>query len=501
MSQFHEQCDRLRQEVWAMEAGGRFHEAVAAQHTLVHLLQGHLGARDGSTLSAMLSLGYLNRRSGCFAAALYWYERILEHGLPVLGEGHNTIAITYNNLGSMMYRWGQYDKPLAFYHKAISHQLRYGGYTCDVVSHFTSLASAWRGKGDFIVAAGLYSIAPWLRQHESWLVSASTMMSSCFRLGQILSCASHSEEEAERWVIRAGDYVRAADQYDPLADEALAAEAEFWARRGNFARIPTIRHRLTDMTNRLGPEHPEVGHMHLVLGRLLLIAGHPEQAQDALTTALHVISASLGKEHILYWMTLTSMARLHLSRGANTLAESLLYDCIEDMQAVVGISHPWLAEPMDLLAAVPSVSSDARQSDYLRSQAVSLTTLPRSIDDFPSLARYCLRRGFYLESLIFSHAAHRRSTHEGKGLAQVAALECRGMASAALGWTCEAIGVFDDAAAMCVELGNRPRLALCLSRYANALAPLLPNDPRITNLRKQARKVRTMSTIDGSAYS
>lgn len=495
MAGFFEKYNRLISEVHCSTGKGWFLEAAAAQDSLVHLMDEYYGPQHEQTINAMLVLGYYQRRCGRFAAAQYWYEQTLKYAVDFLGESHEITCRAWNNLATLMFRTGRYDDALKYYHQAIGPSFRRSGLTPDGIAYVPSMASAWRGKGDFEAALALYRIVPWLSDSEPYILSEDAMINSCFRLGQMLMSAGVVNDETERWFIRACEILsRPHNRYDPLADEAIAVEAECAACRGDFRRISVLKDRLADLSDRLGHEHPEAGFIQMMIGKLLVMAKRTEEAETALDAAQHTLCSTLGNRHIFFWMAKISKARLFLIKGDSKAARKILCECIDGMQSHFGASHPWLAEPIGAIADIESAEGNSERSQYMKQKADELKKLPSDTPDFYRKACGCLEKGQHLEAAILAVAAERQGVAAQDGTAQALAIECKGMACARLRWSQEAEAAFEEAAVLWLNRGDRANLARSLSIQADSLALLCRHDTqRIISLRQQAARLSNSS--------
>ena len=84
-------------------------------------------------------------------------EKSLEIKLKNLGENHASVATSYNNIGSVWYSKGNYDKALEYYEKCLSIDLKtLGENHADVATSYNNIGSVWSSKENYGKALEYY---------------------------------------------------------------------------------------------------------------------------------------------------------------------------------------------------------------------------------------------------------------------------------------------------------------------------------------------------------
>lgn len=457
----------LRRQVAALAMAGRYREAAAAQDRCVYLATRHWGLRASATLEEMVQLGYLHRRGGRFAAGRQWYESVLEAAGGVLDDADPLMARVRNNLGALLTRWGRYDQALRWNREAVRPSLR-RGHVRDLL-FAGNLATAWRGLGRMEVAEPLYRAV--------FQLADSGMRMPYFdqacvhkRLGQLLA------EARPRATDPAGEHLTAC--CDRLAEEVsrdhpewaepLACLAELHARQGDLSLLPGVERFLGIMGGILGRDHPETAAHGVAVGRLLLLAGRASQARQVLQEACHFLPEALGPEHPTCWIGRGLLAWTDQALENWAAADSESAIVVERMEAAMGPAHPWLAEPLEIHARSLDHAGRGSQADDLRSRAARLAARTDNPGDFLLHARRFLAAGLPLEACLLCHAADADAGDDAP-LARLDAADLHAAAFEALGWTGEARALLQNAQDLCLDCGDRPRLAGLLRRHAALL--------------------------------
>lgn len=198
---------------------------------------------------------YLRARAD-FAGARALNERALKIHVASYGPEHPTVAISLNNLGSVLEELGNFE---------------------DARRHFTRalrIAEASHGPDHPHVAHSLNNLGNVLR-----------------RLG--------NSDEAQRHLTRALSIDEATYGPDhPNVAKRLNNLGSLLHDLGNLERARTHHTRALNIDEAsYGPDHPNVARSLNNLGRLLHDLGDPEEARRHLTRALFIVEAKLGPDH------------------------------------------------------------------------------------------------------------------------------------------------------------------------------------------------------------
>ena len=93
-----------------------------------------------------------------------YYEKCLAIKLKTLGGEHPYVATSYNNIGQVWNKKGEYDKALEYYEKCLAIELKtLGGEHPDVASSYYNIGNIWNSKGEYEKALEHYVLSSQIR--------------------------------------------------------------------------------------------------------------------------------------------------------------------------------------------------------------------------------------------------------------------------------------------------------------------------------------------------
>ncbi|MCF7958791.1 MAG: tetratricopeptide repeat protein [Phycisphaerae bacterium] len=486
MTDYRDELYEIEKQVNHLRRAGCYRDALALQHTYVHLARIHYGYEHQRTLDSLILLGYFHRRCGHYSACQSWYQQCLKIAIPVLGESHEIACLAFNNMGALKCRYGFYDEAVTQFQRAIKPALRRFGTTAVDGMHLSNLATAWRNKGNFDLAATLYQMLLWM-QEQGFNTPNDNTAHTNFRFGELIMMCDPASSQAERLLTQACDSLEAnTDRCHPDWTETLGTLIELRAISGDYSQLPLAQSMQSVLIEKIGEENPQTGHLLLNIGRVLLLANRLDEAESTLNQALCILGNTVGKHHIHYWAATTSLGRISLTRHNLLRAEALLRQSLQDMEAVLGDQHPWLAENIESLAECLLLKGDTTGSRIIHSKASRLKKLPTNIDDFARQMIKCNNEEKHIESVVISHAAELQAQEHHDDTAKVTAMETRAPSCSALGWNPEAIQAYEQAAYLRLEMSDDVGLAKNLRKQAELADLMTGQESRARHLREQA---------------
>ncbi|MEX1363387.1 MAG: tetratricopeptide repeat protein, partial [Nannocystaceae bacterium] len=220
---------------------------------------------------------------GRFEPALVDFRAGLLERQEVLGDGHPTVAASYNNLGSVLVEVGRLDEAL----EALEHARRIWEHAY--------------GPRHPVLGTALTGIGAILEQMGRWPEARE-------RLEQALRV----REDAF-----GPDHFNVAITLDNLGS-VLARLGETDRARSVIERSLTLRERT------LGPRHPHIGSSLVNLGLVAELEGKLDEACDYEERAIELWEETLGAEHPYLTVPLTILGRAELARGNPERARQLL---------------------------------------------------------------------------------------------------------------------------------------------------------------------------------
>jgi CHAT domain-containing protein/Flp pilus assembly protein TadD len=309
-AQQHENPVELHKKANALEAAGKYAEAIPYARRALEIEESRSGPNQPNVVAILLNrLAMLYAKDGRYADAETFYQRSLTLRAKARGPFHPDVATVLNNLAALYLAQGRYadaesslKRSLAIREKAL------GPAHLDVATTLNNLAELYRLEGRYTDAEPLIKRALAIREkvlrpdHRDVAVSLNTL----------------------------------AAIYD---DQGRYVDAEQFYKRS-----------LAVYENALGPNHPDVA---LSLTNLAVFYEHQGRYADAeslLRRSLAIREKALGSGHPDVATTLSNLAVLHAYRGRYAEAESLSRRALEIREKALGSAHPDVATALNNLA-------------------------------------------------------------------------------------------------------------------------------------------------------
>ncbi|PFX20278.1 Nephrocystin-3, partial [Stylophora pistillata] len=216
-----------------------------------------LGPEHVTVATSYNNLGSVRKKLGDFEKAKEYYELALGIEEKTLGPEHVTVATSYNNLASVYKKVGDFDKAKEYLELALSIQeKKLGPEHVTVATSYNNLGYVHAELGDFDKAKEYYELALSIEEKE---------------LGP--------------------EHVTVATSYNNLAS-VLEELGDFDEAKEYFELTPSIEEK------KLGPEHVTVATSYNNLGSVHKRLGDFEKAKEYLELALSIEEKKLGPEHV-----------------------------------------------------------------------------------------------------------------------------------------------------------------------------------------------------------
>jgi len=126
----------------------------------LELAQTQFGESSEQAVSSYNNIGGIYNRKGDFDKAMQYYQKALEIQKRVLSPDHPNVATSYNNIGSVYAEKGEYNKALEYYQKAL--EIRKRVLSPDhpnVATSYNNIGSVYAEKGEYDKALEYYQNA------------------------------------------------------------------------------------------------------------------------------------------------------------------------------------------------------------------------------------------------------------------------------------------------------------------------------------------------------
>jgi len=244
-------------------------------------------------------LGRFYEGQGFYVQAECWYKQCLEASKKRLGDEHQTVTTSLNDLAYIYKSQGRYLEAEPLYIKALALRKRLlGGEHTNVAQSLNNLAGLYRKQGRYSEAE------PFLL--EALALRKRLLGEEHTNVGQSLNHLAYLYYEQGRYSEAESFYLQALSLYKDLLKE-------------------NHPHTATSLNN---------------LALLYEAQGRYLEAEPLYLQALKLRQRLIGKEHPRSVISLTNLAKLYHTQGRYTEAEPLYVEALEIVEEKLGAHHP-----------------------------------------------------------------------------------------------------------------------------------------------------------------
>ncbi|HEX4966023.1 MAG TPA: serine/threonine-protein kinase, partial [Thermoanaerobaculia bacterium] len=278
-----------------------------------------------------MTIGGIYRRLALHERAIPLLESSLATRRRLLGEEHEDVAQSLDELAAVRLDRGETDAAAAAYGQSLEIRRRlFGGESLAVATSLNNLANVHWAKGEYAAAEPLYRRVLELRRRQ---------------LGDEHEDVATSLNNLANVLHVQGDLGRA----EPLHREALK-----------------IRRKL------LGDGHPDVGESENNLAAVLWSKGELAEARSLYEAALAVKRARFGDQHPTVVETLGNLGLVLHDLGDDAAAEPLYRQVLAYDRRIFGDRHLEVARAANNLASLRKDQGDLREAEALYKEAVEI---------------------------------------------------------------------------------------------------------------------------------
>jgi len=515
-AQEHEgQAAALEETISVLRAEGDYEGALEAAEELLRLLADDAATtpydldtvgRDVETLRHISSLPEDDRSElaradslsieiwgvsaeGRYAEAAELAARRLEIQRRILGDTHTDIALSLDELATLLQYSGDLDSPEPLFREALEiRSAVLGERHAEVGGSKNNLAILLQAKGDLAGAELLLRDAVGIFDEEFGaddpLVATLTN-----NLGMLLYSMGNLDAAEPLYRKALATRQQQLGDRHPEVANSLTNLAVLLHARGDYAAAePFLREATAVWREVLGNEHPHVGISLNNVASLVSAQGEYAEAEALHREALEIAQIGLGDSHPEIARILNNLARTLEHRGDYAAAEPLFRRALEINREASGEEHPETAANMNNLAHFLQARGDVDGAEALYREALAIRK--RTLGDnhletarsLSNLASLLEARGDYDDALpLYEGALEIRRTQLGSASPAIAhSLSSIGFLHYVMGdpagaepYLEEALEVHDAAVARAGEGLKRATAALRLRPPACVLAAAL----------------------------
>jgi CHAT domain-containing protein/Flp pilus assembly protein TadD len=364
-AQQHENSAELHKKVNALEAAGKYAEAIPYARRALEIEESRSGPNQPNVVAIVLNrLAMLYAKDGRYADAETFYQRSLTLRAKARGPFHPDVATVLNNLAALYLAQGRYadaesplKRSLAIREKAL------GPAHLNVAATLNNLAELYRLQGRYTDAEPLIKRALAIREkvlrpdHPDVAVSLNNLAAIYDDQGRYV--------DAEQFYKRSlAVYENALGPNHPDVALSLMNLAVFYGHQGRYADAePLLRRSLAIREKTLGSGHPDVATTLSNLAVLHAYRGRYAEAESLSRRALEIREKALGSDHPDVATALNNLAMLYKEQSRYVDAEPLLKRASAIWEKALGSDHRDVATALNNLAAL--YADQSRYADAL----------------------------------------------------------------------------------------------------------------------------------------
>ena len=297
-------ADRYENDIQAQFAAGSFLKDFACNYDLALKYYNralHIAEKNNDSIDVATSynnIGSVYYQKGDYDKALEYLNKALTIQKAKLGEEHTDVATSYNNIGSLYSKKGNYDKALEYLNKALTiRKAKLGDEHTDVATSYNNMGLVYSDKGDYDKALEYYNKA--LTIQKSNLGEEHTDVATSYNnMGLVYSDK--------------GDYDKALEYYNKaltirkskLGEEHTDVATSYnnigsvYSDKGDYDKaLEYYNKALTILKSKLGEEHTDVATSYNNIGSVYYRKGDYDKALEFYNKALTIRKSKLGEEH------------------------------------------------------------------------------------------------------------------------------------------------------------------------------------------------------------
>jgi tetratricopeptide (TPR) repeat protein len=398
---------------WFYEGQGQYNSADIHLYNCLKAVQLRLGENHQLVAASLNNLAGLYHFQGKYEEAEPLYLQALELWKRLFGENDPYVAAYLNNLAQLYHSQGRYEEAETLDLQALElNQRLLGENHPSVAKSLNNLAELYHSQGRYKEAESLHLQALKLIQrllgenHPSVAVSLNNLAELYRSQGKY--------EKAEPLFLQALELnQRLLGENHPSVAGSLDNLALSYYSQGRYKEAePLFLQALKLYKRLLGENHPDVAYSLNNLANLYCAQGKYAEAEPLHLQALELKQRLLGENHPDVALSLNNLALLYESQGRYTEAEPLHLEALDLYKRLLGDNHPDVATSLNNLAALYKSQGRYTEAEPLYLEALDLkkrllgdnhpdvaTSLNNLAGLYRSQGRYTEAEPLYLEAL------------------------------------------------------------------------------------------------------
>ncbi|XP_046847990.1 uncharacterized protein LOC124441558 [Xenia sp. Carnegie-2017] len=339
-------------------------------------------------------LGWLLRKNGEYEKAKDFHERAMTIQTKAIGPDHVNIASTYNNLAMVYGDMGEYKNAKDFFEQALEIQTKAPGPDFfNVATMYHNLGSVYHDMGEYEKAKGFYERAMELETKELgydnvYIATTYNNLGLVYQdMGEYEEAKDFYERTIEIYTKELGpDHVYIATTYNNLG---LVYQGLVYSDMGEYEKAKDIYEQAKEIkTKAFGPDHVNIATTYNNLGFVNSKIGEYEKAKHFCIQAMEIQTKAFGPDHVNIATTYNNLGLYEKAKdfyernlglvysdmGEYEKAKDIYEQAIEIKTKAFGPDHVNIATTYNNLGFVYSKLGEYEKAKHFCIQAMEIQT-------------------------------------------------------------------------------------------------------------------------------
>ncbi|NEO45495.1 MAG: tetratricopeptide repeat protein [Moorea sp. SIO4A3] len=347
------EAERLNEQVVQLYQQGKYNEAIPLAEQALGIRKKVLGDNHQDVATSLDNLAQLYWKQGRYSEAEDHYQQSLAIRKEQLGENHPDVATSLNNLGVLYYSQEIYTKAEDYYQQSLAiRKQKLGENHPSVVTSLNNLAALYYSQGRYAKA-------------ETFFQQSLSIVKQ--KLGYKHPNVASSLNNLGKLYYSQGRYKKAEDYYQqslairkqklghnhPDVAQSLNNLAEIYYSQGRYVEAENhYQQSLAIRKQKLGDNHLSVAISFNNLALLYNDQGRYKEAEDYYQQSLAIRKQKLGDNHSSVAQSLNNLGKLYYSQGRYKEAEDYYQQSLAIRNQKLVKNHPSVATSLNNLATL-----------------------------------------------------------------------------------------------------------------------------------------------------
>ena len=320
---------------------GLYKDAESIYLRQIPLAEELYGAEHEKTATSYNNIGAVYKKQGDYDNALEYYQKALGIYEKVLGTEHSYTATSYNNIGLVYDEQGNYGKALEYHQKALAIREKVlGTEHPSTATSYHDIGGVYDAQGDYGKALEYYQKALAIREKVLGTEHPDTAQ-------------SYNNIGLVYW--EQGDYGKALEYYKKalaIKEKVLGAEhpstagsynniGGVYREQGDYGKALEYYKKALEIVEKvLGTEHPDTATTYNNIGGVYYAQGDYDKALEYYQKALEIVEKVLGTEHPYTASSYNNIGLVYDEQGDYGKALEYYQKALAIREKVLGTEHP-----------------------------------------------------------------------------------------------------------------------------------------------------------------